>query len=82
MTVVGMPVEWARKLLQVATGQDTLTEQERKLALDELARLQPKLHRKTTFPKPTGTAQKITVDKSLEQASSVSATPSWTVSHG
>lgn len=83
-TVVGMPFQAAIKLLKVALGQATFTPLERALAQDELRRLEPPTGKKVSLDKPTGTAEKIVVDKTLEQASSVSAAPSWSVSqaHG
>ena len=54
---------------------------DRACATDQLSRLLPTSH-KASLDKPVGTAEKIAIDKTLEQASSVSATPSWSVSHG
>ena len=82
MEMVGIPQEWLGVLLQAATGSQSLSVAHPASARDQLARLVPKTSQRASLDKPTGTAEKVTIDKTLEQASSVSATPSWMVSHG
>ena len=82
MEMVGVPQEWLVLLLQAATGGQPLSVVHLASAKDQLARLTPKTSHRASLDKPTGTAEIVQVEKTLEQASSVSATPSWTVSHG
>ena len=80
MEMIGLPKDYVILLLKAACLGIKLPEQVYKQALDHLNRLAPPTSKKATLDKPTGTAETILIDKTLEQASSVSATPSWTVS--
>ena len=82
MEMVGLPQDYVVKLLAAALGKVALSAYDAAQAADHLTRLIPKTSQRASLDKPTGTAETITIDKTLEQASSVSATPSWTVSHG
>ena len=82
MEMVGLPKDYVVKLLAAALGKVALSTYDAAQAADHLARLGGKVGQKASLDKPTGTAETIIIDKTLEQASSVSATPSWMVSHG
>jgi len=82
MDMVGLPKDYVVKLLAAALGKVALSTYDTAQASDHLARLVGRVSQKASLDQPTGTAEKVTIDKTLEQASSVSATPSWTVSHG
>ena len=81
MEMCGVTKDWLVKLLSAVLGKVALSHVDRACATDQLSRLLPTSH-KASLDKPVGTAEKIAIDKTLEQASSVSATPSWSVSHG
>jgi len=82
MEMVGLPRDYVAKLLAAALGNVALSAYDAAQATDHLTRLMGRVGQKASLDKPAGTAEKIVVDHTLEQASSVSATPSWTVSHG
>jgi hypothetical protein len=79
MEMIGLPKDYLVTLLKAALFGEELDDYTKKQALDHLKRLCPKPSKQATFPKPTGTAEKIDVNKQLDQASSIGATPSWTV---
>lgn len=79
--IVGLPKDWLIKLTAAALGKVALSKADTAQAADLLARLLPVSH-KATLDKPTGTAEIVDIAKELHQASSVSATPSWSVSRG
>ena len=82
MELIGLPREYVVKLLAAALGKVALSAQDTAHAKDYLARLTGQLKQSASLDKPTGTAETIEITKTLEQASSVSATPSWSVSRG
>lgn len=81
MEMVGIPKEYLKALLAAALGKVALTPVVRAQAEDHLARLLP-VSKKSTLDTPTGTLSTIEIDKTLHHASSIGATPSWTVSRG
>ena len=82
MEMVGVPQEWLVLLLQASTGGQPLSVAHLASAKDQLARLVPKTSHRVSLDKPTGTAEKIEIEQEIHKASAVSATPSWSVSHG
>lgn len=85
MEMVGLPMDELIELLHVALCGHSLPPEKVRQYRDLLARLSPhKTNQRASLDKPTGTAETIVIDKTLEQASSVSAMPSWSVSkaHG
>jgi hypothetical protein len=82
MEMIGLPKDYVILLLKSACFGVDLPKDEFKQSLDFLKRLEPPASKKASLNKPTGTVEKIVVDRALEQASSVSATPSWSVSRG
>lgn len=81
MEMCGVPRVWLIKLLAASLGKVSLSESDAKQAVDQLARLLPVNH-KASLDKPTGTAEIVDIEQEIHKASSVSATPSWSVSHG
>ena len=79
--IVGLPKAWLIKLTAAALGKVSLSKADTAQAADLLTRLLPVSH-KASLDKPTGTAEVIDIEAEIHQASSVSASPSWTVSHG
>ena len=77
--IVGLPKDWLIKLTAAALGKIKLSKADEAQAADLLARLLPISH-KASLDKPTGTAEVIDIDAEIHKASSVSASPSWTVS--
>jgi len=81
MEMIGLPRPWLIRLLPAAVGRVALSEADKRQAEDTLARLLG-TSKKATLDKPTGTAEKIEIEQEIHKASAVSATPSWSVSHG
>lgn len=82
MEMVGLPKDYVIALLKAACFNVPLEQGLFRQACDHLRRLEPRVPATASLEKPTGTAETIVIDKTLEQASSVSAAPSWTVSRG
>ena len=80
--IVGLPKDWLIKLTAAALGKVSLSKADAAQAADLLTRLLGQVKQKATLDKPTGTAEIVDIHKELHQASSVSATPSWSVSRG
>ena len=81
MEMIGLPNAWVVRLLAAALGKIVLSKADAAQASDQLARLLPLPPRKAVLDQPTGTAETVTMAQELHQASSVSASPSWSISH-
>ena len=82
MEMVGIPRAYLIALLAAALGKVALSKEMTAQAEDHLRRLQPPGTKKATLDKPTGSLGTVEIDKTLHQASSIGASPSWSVSRG
>ena len=98
MEMVGVPREWLADqvdlLIALLEHHDPTCEWNCPLAgadrpaylkvlQDKRAQLRPPTpSKRATLDKPVGSVGKVLMDKTLHQASSIGASPSWSVSHG